>query len=187
MRRVSSQCQQLLHPDCSSKKKETGFSDCRVTLECQLWKSCRFQPLRQCDAGESLKTRERKTTEVFQRVYLNKCNWMNRKRNSTISLLIPGSQRGGSSCIFSISYVVPHINSEVRTYISGWCKMSFTTSYTTTTTITPINAPCVRYRVKHNGHVPLVIVTLEPRVFKVHKSGGGLDIRPPQYFIQSLQ
>lgn len=34
--------------------------------------------------------------------------------------------------------------------------------------------------------IPLVIVTSEPRVFKVHKSRGGLDIRPAQYFIHTM-
>lgn len=38
----------------------------------------------------------------------------------------------------------------------------------------------------HNGFIPLVIVTSEPRVFRVHKSWGGLDIRPPQYFIHTM-
>lgn len=38
---------------------------------------------------------------------------------------------------------------------------------------------------KHSGFTPLVIVTLEPRVFKVHKSWGGLGFRPPQYFIHT--
>lgn len=38
---------------------------------------------------------------------------------------------------------------------------------------------------KHSGFTPLVIVTLEPGVFKVHKSWGGLGFRPPQYFIHT--
>lgn len=44
----------------------------------------------------------------------------------------------------------------------------------------------IHHQLRHNGLVPLVIVTLEPRAFKVHKSWGGLDIRPPQYFIHTM-
>lgn len=46
--------------------------------------------------------------------------------------------------------------------------------------------PDSQYQLTHNGFTQLVIVTLGPRVFQVHKSWGGLDIRPPQYFIRTM-